>query len=380
MSASRTQCQACLSIVKAQPNLSKMRNLLLLAALALMPLVACNASGNENKAEAATEASTPGNNLPLDLTFLKNMGVDVEKIHDIEHKNENFDVADLNEEQIRKLLPMKAYMNADEFIQDHYIKGAKALAGGFTMLLYGIETGDDASNELLAIYDKDGKLTDYMQLGNYDAFIIGEADDEYTKGTAEATTTEITFPSPSEFVMDRTDKEGSWVREEEGGYSELTDLKWLVQTVKRYTVDNKGHMTLVEQKEVKREGNVPADDDSTFDDLYMLPMSTPDRIDRLNNAINDRIKKQGREAYLEDMPYMVGVVAGECYAGNPEGMLMWIYKNRNTPNMIVEHLKQAFVYGWLDKSMLNQVIEEMEDTPAQDYVYDLTREWKPGDE
>lgn len=358
----------------------KMRNLLLLAALALMPLVACNASSSENKAETTTEASASGNKLPLDLTFLKNMGVDVEKIRDIEHKNENFVAADLNEEQIRKLLPMKAYMNADEFIQDHYIKGAKALAGGFTMLLYGIETGDDASNELLAIYDKGGKLTDYMQLGDYDAFIVGEADDGYTKGTAEVTTTEITFPSPSEFIMDRTDKEGSWTRDDENGYSELTDLKWLVQTVKRYTVDNKGHMTLVEQKEVKREGNVSPDYDPTFDDLYMLPMSTPDRIDRLNNAINDRIKKQGREAYLEEMPYNVQMVAGEYYAGNPEGMLMWIYKNRNTPSMIVEHLKEAFVYGWLDKSMLDQVIEEMEDTAAQDYVYDLTRQWKPTDE
>lgn len=354
----------------------KVKPLILLMAITITPLVACNASSSENKAETANEVSVTGSNLPLDLTFLKNMGVDAEKIHDINDKNENFDVADLNEDQIRKLLPMTAY-NADEFNHDHYIKGAKALAGGFTMLLYGIETGDDSSTELLAIYDKDGKLTDYMQLGDYDAFIIGETDDGYTKGTAEAVDTKITFPSGSEFTIDRTEKEGSWVRDEEDGYSELTDLKWLVQTVKRYTVDDKGHMTLVEQKEVKREGNVSADYDPTFDDLYMLPMTTPDRIDRLNKAINEKVKNQGREAYLEDMPYYVSMVLSEYYAADPEGLLMWIYKNRETPNMIVEHLKQNFTSGWLDKSVLNQVIEEMEDTPAQDYIYDFTRDWKP---
>lgn len=354
----------------------KMKQLILLMVLTITPLVACTATGNENKSETAAEASTIGNNLPLDLTFLKKMGVDVEKFHDNNDENMNFDVADLSEEQVLKLLPMVSRKDADEILHEHYIKGVKALAGGFTMLLYGIETGDDASTELLAIYDKDGKLTDYMQLGDYDAFIIGEANDDDTKGTAEATTTKITFPSPSEFIMDRTNKEGSWTYGE-NGFSELTDLKWLVQTIKRYTVDNQGHMTLVEQKEVKREGNVSPDYDPTFDDLYMLPMSTPDRIDRLNKAINDRIKKQGREAYLEDMPYMVSETVGEYYAADPEGMLMWIYKNRETPNMIVEHLKQAFVYGWLDKSMLDQVIEEMDDTAAQDYVYDLAMQWKP---
>ena len=80
------------------------------------------------------------------------------------------------------------------------------------------------------------------------------------------------------------------------------------------------------------------------------------------------------------MPYNVSMVVAEYYAGDPEGVLMWIYKNRETPNMIVEHLKQIFTSGWLEKSVLNQIIEEMEDTPAQDYIYDLTREWKPSDE
>ena len=358
----------------------KVKKMVLLMALTITTLVACNATSSENKAETATAASATGNNLPLDLTFLKNMGVDAEKIHDINDKNENFDFADLTEEQVLKLLPMVARKDVDEINREHYIKGAKALAGGYTMLLYGVETGDDSSTEILAIYDKDGKLTDYMQLGDYDAFIIGEADDEYTKGTAETVETKITFTSPSEFTIDRTDNEGSWVRDKEGQIGNITDLKWLVQTIKRYTVDDKGHLTLVEQKEVKREGNIPPDYDSTFDDLCMLPMSDGKRIDRLNKAINEKVKKQGREAYLEDMPYNVSMVVAEYYACDPEGVLMWIYKNRETPNMIVEHLKQNFTSGWLEKSVLNQVIEEMEDTPAQDYIYDLTREWKPSDE
>ena len=61
----------------------KVKKMILLMALTITTLVACNATSSENKAETAAMASATGNNLPLDLTFLKNMGVDAEMIHDI---------------------------------------------------------------------------------------------------------------------------------------------------------------------------------------------------------------------------------------------------------------------------------------------------------
>ncbi|MBR5101921.1 MAG: hypothetical protein IK092_02210 [Muribaculaceae bacterium] len=357
----------------------KTKHLILLLAMIFTPLVACSSSNGEKKVETQANA-TDNNILPLDLGFLEKVGVDVSKVGDI---CDIKDYADLNEEQVIKLLPMLSRMNQDELIRDYYIKGARALSGGLTMLLYSAETGDDSTTELLAIYDKDGNLTDYMQLDDWDQFEPFDFDDEFTKGKAHVTDTKIIFTSPSEFTLDETVKESSWERKDDDTpiLRCLTDQKWLVETVKRYSVDKEGHMALVEDKVVKSEGDVDPDfKNDPIWKLYKLPAFDPSRIDLFNNLANDYIKKEGRQAFDDDNNYVTEVIVGECFAGNPEALLNWIYKNRDKKTVVADYLKRLFTSGTLDKSVIDQEIGKLADKNVKNYLKALTANWRYIDE
>ena len=361
----------------------RIKHLLMLMALTIVPLVACNATNSGNKAETAAEAAGD-TNLPLDLGFLEKQGVDVSKIKDIcDLGSEYFMGASLDEEQVLKLLPMVALMGEDEISRGYEIRGARALPGGFTMLLYSVETGDDSTTELLAIYDKSGKLTDYMQLDDWDQFEVIESDDAFTKGRAHVTDTKLAFTKPNEFTLDETVREGNWERvgDDAPMPRELTHVKWLVETLKRYTLDDKGHMTLAEEKIVKSEGDV--DPDYKADPimkLYLLPASDPNRIDRLNNMVNDMIKKQGLQDFDDERGWSTQFVVSEIFAGSPETLLNWIYKNRNSKSEVAEYLKKSITSGWRDKEILEQQIEKMSDKTAQQYLKELTAQWERDDD
>ena len=146
----------------------KLKNLILMAAVTTMPLAACNASGSGNN--TASEQAAPAAAAPEkpDLGFLTAMGLDVSNLNIINDVWEfTADMIDLNKDQALKLLPMAQFLfDGDIYDGRYYITAAKALPDGYTMLLYGWETGDDASLQMMAIYDKGGNITDFMQLGN----------------------------------------------------------------------------------------------------------------------------------------------------------------------------------------------------------------------
>lgn len=359
----------------------KMKNLILLMALAFSTVVACNASSAESKV-AASASAPASSNLPLNLGFLEKIGVDVSKILELSNNDREFFDGTLEKEQVLTLLPMLSRMSTDELDRDYNIRGAKALSHGLTMLLYSVETGDDSTTELLAIYDKDGVLTDYMQLEDWDGFAVLQCDASFDKGLAEVTDTKLTFASPSEFVLDETVKEGSWHREGDDGSisSDLTDLRCLVQTLRRYSIDDKGHMALVEEKVVKREGKfAPESERNPIYYFYRLPASDHSRIDRLNEMVNERIAQaSSEEEFEEENGFVIQMVVGEVFAASPDALLNWFYKNRKTKSALVGYFKSIFADGWVEKSVLDQEIDKLPDAAAKKYLKNLTASWTPG--
>ena len=358
-----------------------MKNLLLLAALALMPLVACNANGtNSNAGDQAAPAAAPAK---PDLGFLKKMGLDVSKLQTID---DSFDFGQEREfvlleknADIFKLLPMVESMS-EEIDAGYYIGGAKAMPGGKTMLLYSVEYGD-AGTELMGIYDKNGNLVDFMQLGNCDEYMTIECDDNMTKGKAQITNTIMKFTSPSEFTIDKTNKLADWKRNSEKGPISITKVYWQVQTLSKYSLDNQGHIALVDEKEVKRQGVVDPDYErrKSVSDLAHLPMSDPTRIDRLSKKADDLYKQLNNGEYDDDPSYYIQQVLADYFDSNPQALLQWIYKNRNKKNQIVEHFEQIFANNWRNKYTLVKAIEQMKDKNAQKYLEELTSQWGPRD-
>ena len=358
-------------------NNMKMKNLILMAAIAMMPLVACNANGGStNATEQAAPAAAPAQK--PDLGFLTAMGLDVSNLTIIDDVWEfSVDFIELNEDQALKLLPMAQYLyDGDIYDGRYYIAAAKALPDGYTMLLYGWETGDDASLEMMGVYDKDGKITDFMQLGNMGEFCDIEQNDEYTQGRAQMTNIDLKFTAPGVFTLDKTVKEADWQQDpnNDDGNRQAT-----VQTLETYSIDGKGHIALDGRKEVKRQGtpNKEYEQCTTINDLSRLPMSDATRIDQLTDLAGKMKQMLGDQQYADGAAYNIISAIGEYFATNPDALFQWIYKNRDRSNMIVSHLQKGITNSLLDKALLDKAINQMTDRAAQKYIKGLTAGWEP---
>ncbi|MBQ2235496.1 MAG: hypothetical protein II428_02110, partial [Muribaculaceae bacterium] len=97
-----------------------MKNLILMAAIAMMPLVACNANGGStNATEQAAPAAAPVQK--PDLGFLTAMGLDVSNLTIIDDVWEfSVDFIELNEDQALKLLPMAQYLYDGDIYDGRY--------------------------------------------------------------------------------------------------------------------------------------------------------------------------------------------------------------------------------------------------------------------
>ena len=354
----------------------KTKHLLWLAIVAIMPLISCSAKSTDDKSSNPEVAY--GNNPAFNTDFLKNLEVDVANIPDLSVPvgEQLPDYSYLKLDQVFRLLPMVkdgGYELSDDIF---FIKGAKALAGGYTMLLYGFETGDDASLEMLAVYDKDGKISDYIDLGDMEAFIILKEDEDSRGGTARSTSLTMSFPSAAEFALDRTVKEGGFQFSEERA-SEVTDCKMMIESVLRYTVDDKGHLALAEEKEVRRSGAISpkAEYGEKAAMLSLLPMSDPGRIDRLNGFAKEMLAKVGCDDCDEGFCCDILSVVQSYYDSNPQALLEWIYEKRDVENEIVKYLKKTFDDGWRNKHDLTRQIGKLADAGARNYLENLTDGW-----
>lgn len=352
--------------------------------MSVIMLTACNANATSEK--SAEQAAPAAALAKADLGFVKKMGVDVSKLGTVSDNcdfNAIQEYVPLEDAQVFKLLPMVQNLNEGEVEGGYYLEGMRALPGGYTMLLYGVEYGDSGTN-LMGIYDKDGNLTDFMQLGNCNEFMTIECNDEMTQGKAQVVNTIMKFSSPNEFSIDKTIKVADWKRpngDDEALPSNFTKVYWLVQTLNKYDIDGQGRIKLVEEKEVKRQGNMDPDYQrwNAIGKLGHLPASDPNRIDRLNKMANDLCEQLGRGEYDEDPSYHIQQVVAEYFDSNPQTLLQWIYNNRNKKNLIVEHFEQIFANGWRNKYTLVKAIEQMGNKDAQKYLENLTAQWGPSD-
>lgn len=360
----------------------KKKNLILMAAITMTPLMACTAGGANNNATAEQAAS--GSTAPSkpNLGFLEKAGIDVSKLeiigdtYDTEvPMNEANEIIELEGEQLFKVLPMAQNMTEDALGGGGFdIHAAKALPGGYTLLIISSWSGDapDSNRELMAIYDGEGHLTDLMRLGDIDEFMVTDQNEEFTQGQAEATSTVIKFV-PDGFTIDKTIKMGDWKCDTEVARpSQVTNVQWMVQTLETYGIDKQGQIMFKDRKELKREGEVKQDETSVqLDQLSRLPMSDPTRIDQLNNLATSLLKKLGDEAYEDEVAFGVQMVLGEYFESNPQALLQWIFNNRAKEDMILPALQNNFANEYSSKSALGKALEQMSDKTAQKFLKEL---------
>ena len=152
--------------------------LTVIAAVALLVSVSCNA--NKSTAPESSGASKV-EAVKSDFSFLKKLGIDPADslliADEIDAERGQMALLALDDNQRRALL--KGIADDDEIDFGVFsIAGIRALPGGFTLVAYHIELGD-GSGGMVAVYDRDGKVTDMALTGAWngpEVSGVGECD------------------------------------------------------------------------------------------------------------------------------------------------------------------------------------------------------------
>ena len=354
-----------------------MKHLSIFTLLAIM-LAACGTStASENSSSAAARNG--------DFAFLKKLGFNLNEIPRFDSEvvidyEKNPFVAMTNAQQEALLDVVGEPFRAGEDIEGVFsIIGIRALPNDHTLILYNVEFGDGAS-KVFAIYDRDGKTIDYIDSGYWGEMHPIETNENYTEGVSYGDDTKCIFDSPSTMVLKRKFNKVQWANK--NGDINIIKEFWCIDKNYNYTITDKGILKL-NNIEVKKQGPVEEHQalmEEISDLTYLSYRSDEPIFDRLNAlAMRPEIKR-----YLansdDDISYRLqGVVQG-LYSSKPQQLLQWMSQHRDlSKNAVTGLLEQCFSSGWIAKETLIELIEQMPNGDAKQYIEELTAQWGPAD-
>ena len=359
----------------------------LLAALCVMLLWACTASGGQ-KAETVQNQA--------DLSFLTSLGIDMNKVTTIGtdfNGGSDAEAQSLTHAQGRALLgqviPYLSGETPDEQADvpgNFFITGVKPMAGGYTLVMFLIEFGD-GSSESVGIYDSKGTLTDFADLGSWLDFGMEEAEQDMRSGTGYKTEAGMNSITDKGFTIDRSLKYVNWklekstVGEDDEPYPVPTPTGTIWELKKQYvyTLDTNGHLRLAMPLKTRTTGtpdrvSLLRDE---IDDLDFLPISDASRFDRLN-SLAEKVNVMTQE--IDDqLQYNIEVMAWRYFDATPQAFLRWIADHRDNPGHILKIFENIFSKAYVPKERLVEQISAMPAGEARDYLERLTAQWGPAD-
>ncbi len=345
-----------------------MKKISLFLAAALMVLAcACNRD--------AKQSSANGDN---NFAFLTKLGINMDSVNVFDKKLVEDTVTPtmaLDEKQRVALLNQVHRFDVYPEVEGLcFILGVKAVGHGHTLVVYLTEYGD-GSEESMAIYDSEGKLTDFIQTGPWDAMAPQEANDDYTAGTALKWKAECEFTSADEFVLNSSYADVAWKMgaddKGEPGPIEVTDSKWEILKKYRYKIDEAGHFVFLGRDE-QRKGPVDAEDVilDDIEDVAMLPVSSEARLDSINSKCVRYAKQPG-----DMVKFSLSSIMWRIYNSNPQQVLNYIAAHRDAPTEVQKLMESIVSDGNMDKAILVGDIKKMADAGARAYLEQLTAQW-----
>ena len=272
---------------------------------------------------------------------------------------------------------------ADEIEGVNFIVGVKPYGNGCTLVVFLHEFGDGAQ-ESMALYDAEGHMTDYADVGVWEQVRPQEMNEDYTAGTGFHERVHCVAGPDSTFTLERTMKFGNLalMPDDDGEPSrvECTDSKWEIQKRYTYAVDAaKGHFIFkgVDEKTV---GEVPQDDLTLdrIEDLSWLPCSDPARLDRFDELATKL--NPDRESMNFDA---LRSIMWRYYNAKPQQVLAWLYDHRTKYTTVASkvemYLEDLFYTGQMRKEILVEDIRLDADTARRQWLDQLTSQWGPGD-
>ncbi len=354
--------------------------LTVIAAVALLVSVSCNA--NKSTAPESSGASKV-EAVKSDFSFLKKLGIDPADslliADEIDAERGQMALLALDDNQRRALL--KGIADDDEIDFGVFsIAGIRALPGGFTLVAYHIELGD-GSGGMVAVYDRDGKVTDMALTGAWQTWEPVTMNEECTAGVMLKINNVLRMVSKNSFkVTGTTDKYSFTASLGDREVYSLADYKKtnsLMNIVKEYTytIDGKGLMKMSTPKVLSKTGVKDVDMlIGEIDDLFSIPKNDISVCDKLNEiALRPQVMNAAND---EEYGYRLQSVVMRVFSENPDGLLKWLASHRDlSKNRVVTIFESLFSEGIVDKYKLYQQIQDMPAGSDKEYLEKLTGQW-----
>ena len=354
-----------------------MNKTIFIVLLAAVLLASCGSSSHtERQANGQTSKSK------AHCPKLEQLGIDVSKIPTLDGKVEyrNSDnMVSLNPAQVRSLLNDVYHLDLSKDENDmeggFYIAGLRPLAGDHTLVLFHIEYGDGAGREL-AIYDQNGKMTDFLDTGAWDTFHPDENSD-YIQGKAYHELMCCEF---------NDDRHGFTLKRDyalcdycitDDGTTTFGTIHWALLKNYRYTINGDGHF-VHDGTDIEKKG--PVDPRilllDEISDLNYIPASDPARLEKMATLLQ-RDEVQQELAHPEGLAaYVLLGVMQSAFEQNAPMVLGWMAANRHQ-TAVIELLRKVFASGWLRKERMIQELEKLPDGEARTWLDQLTAQWGP---
>ena len=312
--------------------------------------------------------------------FLRSHGIDVSKLNVIDGTftlDENTELYPLEGEQLIALLDDVRHM-------DYYINHADGRDGGysiagvhdngfFSIVVYSVEYGDGGEIEM-GIYDDQGKLWDFMDLGYWYEYIGCNIDDGPESDAVIRTNTELVFNDDHTFSLNITGE----MHPINVDPSPSNLMGTMTKTV-RYGYKDLRYFDLKEidvNYSVPEMGQFLAFDDIA--DLHYVPKSDVyGKLDTLNGLIaSEAVAADLQNEEYSDANYMIIHTVARWLEMTPETVFTWLtYHQNSDKNHLLYFVEDSYKSGVADGAMMKYVVGQMQANKVKKYATQLFQRW-----
>ena len=319
-----------------------------------------------------------------DAGFLLQLGIDTSLVTHVPLDGGRFAIDEytpfvaLDGRQVIALLDDAVHWQ--EAIEADEAEGGRSIAAVYpvtrqhTIVVFSQEFGDGARNEL-AVYDWQGRLTDYLDMGYWRDMTMLSIDDDPESEADVRWNTALVAEGGGNFVIERTDHCCTWT----DGNSLNPHVVGQRITRFHYQVDTAGHLHLSEIT-THDTGHVFAQHYrlEEINQMNWLPLSDTTRLSRLNQlAANDAMQNEMNKElsdpdYASDDVYRIRLLIWQFFDEKPQEFFQWMYVHRDhDDNHLTPLLLGNLASGFTSLDMAERHARHIADPNVKHYIQQL---------
>lgn len=311
--------------------------------------------------------------------FLKFNGIDVSKLNIIDGTftiGEDTELYPLEGKQLIALLDDVRHM--DYYINGDGREGIYSIAGvhdngHFSIVVYSIEYGDGGCIEM-GIYDDNGQLWDFLDLGYWYDSLGCNLDDSPESDAVIHFNTSLTFNKDHTFTL----KIEGEMRPINNVPSQSNVMGTMTKTM-QYGYKDRRYFELkgidVEYSNPIMEQFLPFTDIANL--RYAPKSEVYDKIDTLNDLIvrEDIDADLNQEEYSEAQ-YMISQIVTQWLIMDTESVFSWLnYHHQPDKYHVLPFVENCYKDGIIDPGMVNYTVEKFKRGNTKNYATRLLQQW-----